>query len=470
MNLSTAFQEFITKENLFAKNDLLLLAVSGGLDSVVLTDLCFRAGYAFSIAHCHFGLRGVESDRDERFVQNLAKRYACKLLIKHFDTKAYASQQKVSIQVAARELRYAWFAEIMAAQQPAADGNSSISTQDSSVQPVANQIPSQPVRLLTAHHLDDNIETLLMNFFKGTGITGLRGIQPRQNKIVRPLLFAKKEWLQQYAREHQLTWVEDSSNQSTKYSRNYFRHQVIPAIRNVFPAVETNLGDNLTRFREIEILYRQAIALHKKKLVEKRGEEIHIAVLKLQKAEPLNTVIYEIARDYGFGPLQVPDIVALLTSDTGKYTQSATHRIIRNRNWLMIAPRQSGGSAPVVVEGDDRQVLFEGGELLLQQLTKTPADVMNNADPRKVWLDARQIGFPLLLRKWKTGDYFYPLGMHKKKKLARFFIDQKLSTTAKEKVWVLESAQRIIWVVGMRPDDRFKITAGTQQVLQITLK
>ena len=294
MQLLQAFTDFIKKENLFQPKDKLLLAVSGGVDSVVLCELCRQAGYDFVIAHCNFQLRGGESERDEQFVRRLAKKDGVEIFVERFETEEYAEKNKCSIQVAARQLRYKWFAEIL----------------------TTSLLGLKYV--LTAHHANDNIETLLMNFFKGTGINGLQGIIPKQNKIVRPLLFAKKEELFGFAKENNLSFVEDSSNASDKYTRNYFRNQLIPAIRKTFPQVEDNIVKNIDRFKDIEMLYRQSIDLHKKKLLEKKGEEIYIPVLKLLKTEPLSTIVYEIIKDFGFTSNQTDEVIKLLRSDSGK--------------------------------------------------------------------------------------------------------------------------------------------------------
>ena len=440
MDLLEKFKAFVQKEHLFLPKDKLLLAVSGGVDSVVLCELCKQAGYDFVIAHCNFQLRGVESDRDENFVKDLGKKYEVEVLIKKFDTEKYAASNKLSIQVAARELRYNWFYELL----------------DTST---ANW-------LLTAHHADDNIETLLMNFFKGTGITGLRGILPKQGKVIRPLLFARKEELKKFATAYKLGFVEDSSNTSDKYTRNYFRNQLIPDLQKVFPQAEDNLMDNLQRFREIELLYQQSIALYKKKLLVQKNNEVHIPVVKLQQTKPLATVIYEIIKDYNFSSHQVNELIGLLESETGKYIQSSSHRIIKNRNWLIISPNEDTVAQTILVEKEDTVIAFNLGKLEIKELPRTtnyqPQTANNIAE-----LNAAAIKFPLLLRKWKQGDYFYPLGMNKKKKLSRFFIDQKLSLPQKEKVWVIEMDKKIIWVVGMRIDERCKITERTKEILKI---
>ncbi len=432
-----------------------LLAVSGGIDSIVLVDLFSKSGIPFSIAHCNFGLRGEESKRDEIFVTELAKQYNKELVVKRFDTESYASQNKISIQEAARKLRYDWFLEVMSNQISAlSDDISAINYQPSTINFVA-----------TAHHANDNVETLLINFFRGTGIGGLHGILPKQNNIIRPLLFAKREEIEHYAKENGINWVEDSSNASDKYTRNFFRHQVLPLVKEMYVNAEDNLLQNIHRFSEAGILYNQAIEAHKKKLVEVKGNELHIPVLKLQKAQPLQTILWEIVKDFHFAASQLNDIQNLITADNGKYVASPTHRIIRNRAWLIISPQKTKEAENILIEEKDKNVLYEDGQIHLTQLSI--ADYQPSTEKHIASLDAEQIEYPLLLRKWKQGDYFYPLGMKKKKKLSRFFIDSKLSKTEKEKVWVIEMNKKIIWVVGHRIDDRYKIRDNTEKVLRI---
>lgn len=462
MELLDRFRSYILKENLFQPEDKLLLAVSGGVDSVVLVELCQQAGYDFIIAHCNFKLRGAESDGDEAFVSSLGEKYGVEVLVKQFDTEKYATENKCSIQVAARELRYNWFAELLQ------KFNTDFNPEDVNGQRATTNL------LLTAHHADDNVETLLMNFFKGTGIQGLHGILPRHNKLVRPLLFANKYELLAFASQHQLAYREDSSNASDKYTRNYFRLELIPALEQVFPQVKQNLLHNIDRFREVEILYRQAIDLQKKKLVEVRGNEWHMPLLKLKKTKALNTVLFEIIKDVGFTARQVPDVMGLLQSETGKYVESATHRIFINRNWLIMSPKETVEADNVLIEATDKKVNFQRGTIRLETV---PAENFKLAAEKEIaQLDAGLLDYPLLLRKWKPGDYLYPLGMQKKaggkpgkKKLSRFFNDLKLSLIQREKVWVVEMDKKIIWVVGHRIDDRFKITPNTKEVLQLTL-
>jgi tRNA(Ile)-lysidine synthase len=461
MSLLNKFINNIQQENLFQKNDYLLLAVSGGADSVALCELCFQAGFHFEIAHCNFQLRGEESQRDEEFVRKLAEKYWSKVFIKKFDTKKYAEEKKISIQIAARELRYEWFDELLKEEFAGSYHSASNLIPDST-----NLIPHTSY-LLTAHHANDNIETLLMNFFKGTGIKGLQGILSNQGKIIRPLLFAKKKEIISFIKENNLEFVEDSSNSSEKYTRNYFRLQLIPSIQNVFPYVEENLINNIERFKEIEVLYLQSIELHKKNLLEQKGNEVHIPVLKLLKSKPLKTIVYEIIKDFNFTAHQTGEAVHLLNSESGKYISSETHRILKNRKWLIIAPVNNFLAQHILINKSDKEIVFELGKLIFKNEAFTNEKI--STSNLTAMLDAKNITFPLLLRKWKPGDYFYPLGMQKKKKLSKFFIDQKISLTEKEKVWVIESDKRIFWIIGKRIDDRFKITEKTKNVVSIHL-
>ncbi|MBL7737456.1 MAG: tRNA lysidine(34) synthetase TilS [Chitinophagaceae bacterium] len=446
MELVEKFKEIVGKENLFSPNDLLLLAVSGGMDSSVLCELCHQAGYRFVIAHVNFGLRGPESDRDEDFVKALGMKYDVTVWVKRVDTEAYIAEKKVSVQVAARELRYQWFDELLSGSGGG----------------------EAPCWLLTAHHADDNVETMLMHFFRGSGISGLRGMLPKQDRLVRPLLTFTSAMLLDFANQRELSWVEDSSNASEKYTRNYFRHTLIPLVNKIFPEAENNLRENIRRFREVELLYQQAIQLHARKLLKTVGDEIRLPALALKKLTPLNSIVYEIVKPFHFTPQQVGDIIHLLEGGQAKYVQSPSHRIIRNRKQLVIAPLRSAEPQHILIEAGEPLVESGDWSLTIAELALPEIKIPN--DPGTACLDLKKIAYPLLLRQWKQGDYFYPLGMRKKKKIARFLIDCKLSPTEKEKVWVLESGKKIAWVVGMRIDDRFKVSAHTKKVLRINFK
>ena len=441
INLPTErFIRFFKDKNINT-NHHFLVAVSGGLDSVTLCELCKQAAFHFTIAHCNFKLRGAESERDEQFVKELGTQYGVNVLIKAFDTTAYAAESGLSVQEAARKLRYQWFTQLREEHGFAF--------------------------ILLAHHADDHIETLLMNFFRGTGLQGVTGI-PEWNKdtfALRPLSGMRRPEIAAFAKEFNLQWVEDSSNDSVKYSRNFFRHEIIPAIKKIFPQAEENLLDNIERFKKINLLYQSSVEQLKQKLYVCSGNEVRIPILQLLKYRQ-TSLTYEIIKDFGFGEKQVDEVLKLTEAASGKFVQNDEFQIIKHRNWLVIAPKTSATDT-IAIEKDEKTVSFGGGILDLKILKADHFTI--DPSPSVAQLDLKYIEFPLLLRKWKAGDYFYPLGMRKKKKLSRFFIDQKLAKNQKENIWVVESNQKIIWVAGMRIDDRFKISPSTKQLLQLSL-
>ena len=318
MELAARFTEHVGKNHPGLQRQPLVLAVSGGLDSVVLSELSRQAGFEFSIAHCNFQLRGQESNRDEAFVQALGRRYGVQTFIRRFDTLIYANQHKLSVQEAARELRYQWFDELV------------------------NKSGHSGTLLLTAHHADDNIETLLMHFFRGTGLNGLGAIPPENGYIRRPLLPFFREELEAFARAAQLEWVEDSSNTSLKYTRNYFRLELIPALEKVFPQVKHNLQDNIRRFRETAALYHFTVDQLLSKLVKKVKEEWHVPVKQLL-AYHNRALIYALISRFGFREKQVEELIRLGSSQSGHFMDApdAAYRIIRHRHWFIICSTQT---------------------------------------------------------------------------------------------------------------------------------
>lgn len=421
----------------FSKDEHFVLGVSGGADSVALAHLLKGADIHFEIAHCNFGLRGAESDRDEAFVKNLAVALNVSFSCKHFDTQEYAATHKVSIQEAARDLRYAWFATF-------------------------NTI------VITAHHANDNIETVFMHFCRGTGIAGLTGIEPYKvnERLLRPLLIFHKQEIIDYNKQAGIEFVEDSSNASDKYTRNLFRHQILAAVQEVYPQAEHNILHTIKHLREVSEVYKAAMQKIVSKLQFLHGNEIHIPILMWQKAKPLGTITFEMLYPFGFTAAQMPEAIKLLSAHNGAVLISPTHRLIKNRNWMILAPLATAiNTSIVVVEQKDTSVDFLGGTLALHN---TAAQVPEISDNNTCIVDAAPLQFPLILRPAATGDYFYPLGMQKKKKLSKFFIDLKLSKTAKEKVWVLVSDNRIVWVIGYRIDNRFKITPASTTAVKLS--
>ncbi len=422
----------------------ILLASSGGLDSTVLAHLFKSNNIPFILAHANFQLRGEESERDEKFVLELGKRIGVKVFVKKFATNDYAEVNKLSIQEAARELRYNWFSALLEQS------------------PIINFIA-------TAHHTDDSIETMLMHFFRGTGIEGLTGIPAwhKVKKVIRPLLpFTRKE-LESYALANGIKFVSDSSNTKDDYTRNYFRNQLIPQLQEVFPQVRENLQRNLIRFEEAALLYVEAVDYQINKLIEQNGKEFHIPILKWKKVVPLHTITWEIIRKFGFTSAQTNEVIKLFAAENASIIHSATHRIIKNRSWMIIAPLETKTSEYIVIEKEG-STHFENGTIETKIISSHANPIIHS--PGLEFLDASKIKYPLLLRKWKIGDYFYPLGMTKKKKLAKFFIDSKLSKTEKESIWVVEMDQKIIYIIGMRIDNRFKYSENSNELFSINYR
>ncbi len=445
MALLDDFNAVIKKENLFATTDHLLLAVSGGIDSMVLCQLCFQSGFSFSIVHVNFQLRGAESDRDAAFVQQAAALYQVPFLVKTVDTTRFAAENRISIQEAARVLRYDWF-ETLAAEKKAAGLSAWV---------------------LTGHQEDDAIETSAMHFFRGTGLKGLLGIPARNHYLRRPLLSFSRATIAIYAKEQGLQWLEDASNQQSKYTRNFFRNELFPLISSVYPQVRENLAANLRRFRGTKDIYEQGLERLRKQLLQSHGASFRIPVLPLIKHDNV-TLIYELLRPFGFTEGQAEEAQRLLLSDSGHFITAAqgSWRLIRHQRWMYLAPVQQENDTLVVMNEQDARVAVAG--FTLEQWTEErSAGDIPRLPQTEACLDARAVQFPLILRKWKPGDYFYPLGMAKKKKIARFLIDQRIPLHEKDNVWVLESRQRIIWVVGHRIDHRFRVVPGTQKCLRL---
>jgi tRNA(Ile)-lysidine synthase len=434
------FKAYIHEKELFAPEDKLLLAVSGGIDSVVMCLLFHKANFNFAIAHCNFALRGEESDEDELFVKKLAKKYKVPFYCDHFETASFAEREKISIQMAARTLRYEWFEKLLDSE-----GYHYVAT---------------------AHHLNDAVETLLLNITKGTGIAGLHGIQPKVKRLVRPLLFADKEEIYACVVDNQLAWREDSSNQSVKYQRNLIRNEVIPLLKTINPSLESTMKQTIERVTAVEQLFYAEVERVRQKLVRKEPGIIYIEInLLQQEAEPL-IKLYELIKEYHFSYTQAQDIWQVLGSGPGRQFDSPTHILVKDRKELIITAKQLYTFMSASIEAGQESF---SNELLELQIKESSAENFTiPADAAIASLDKGLLQFPLKLRKWKEGDWFCPLGMNKKKKLSDFLIDTKVPLNLKEKIWILTSNGSIVWIVGHRIDNRFKITDKTEQILQIT--
>ncbi len=428
---------YIEDEKLFNSDEKLLLTVSAGLDSMVMTDLFRLAGYNFAVAHCNFNLRGNESDGDEEFVKNYCIKHKIKYSVKHFDTKKIASEKGISIQMAARDLRYKWFDYLCDTEGF--------------------------IYYATAHHKDDQIETFFINLLRGTGIAGLHGILPRQGRVIRPLLFAGRDNIEEYARKNNLSFREDSSNSKVKYLRNNIRHRLLPVLKEINPEYRDMLTGNIERFRETEKVYRREIDRMKRELVFSEKELIKISISKLKSIESRRTLLFEILSEYGFNYAQVEDIINSIDAISGKTFFSETHTLIKDRNEFIIAKSESENEENIEIYSDT-SYLINPENITIKTIEKT-ANFKIIPDPAFASFDKSKLEFPLTIRKWKQGDFFYPLGMKNRKKLSDFFIDEKISIIEKQKIHVLTSGNDIAWIIGYRIDDRYKITGRTKSVL-----
>ncbi len=443
--MKNRFEKYIIDNQLFMKNDKLLVAVSGGVDSVVLCQLLSACGYRFSIAHCNFQLRGDESYGDEAFVKSLAERWKVLFFAKKFETKQYAIDHKLSIQVAARDLRYAWFEHL--------------------------RMTLKYDYILTAHHASDSIETVLYNFTKGSGLLGLTGIKPKNKVLIRPLLWAKKEEIAAFLTAENLPFREDSSNESDKYARNNIRHHVIPVLKQINPSFETTAKETIEKLAETQVLLDFFMKMIKKEVTHFVDSQLFIDKSKLKTYPSVSTVLFEVLKDFGFNNDQVAQIIKE-EAKTGSLFYSQTHKLLIDRSHYIIVPQKEEPISETVftIQREDSSVKGSDFQLFFNYFNEKQEDFSKN--PNEVLLDADKLSFPLTLRKWQEGDRFQPLGMGGKSQLlSDFFRLQKLSIFEKENVWILETAQKqICWVVGLRIDERFKIDAFSKSFVSMMFK
>ena len=432
------FQNHINQNLSFLNKSRLLIAISGGLDSVVLTHLCHQLKLNIALAHCNFNLRGDESDGDEEFVLQLAEDLDLEVFIESFETEDYAKTYKLSTQMAARELRYNWFEEL------------------------AEQLNFDFI--LTAHHADDNLETFLINLSRGTGLDGLMGIPEVNNKIVRPLLTFSREDIETYAKTNKLTWREDSSNASNKYLRNKLRHDVIPVLKEINPFLLQNFESTQNHLQDSKQIIEDAIVRIQKKAVYVDNDNvIKLSIKKLKKLSNPKAYLFELLKDFNF--TEWDDVTNLLDAQSGKQVFSSTHRLLKDRDYLMLIENNSEETQESIsISEDKKQLKTSFGTLFFDE-----ADAIFDAQANVICVDKAKLKHPLILRKWEEGDFFYPSGMTGKKKLSKYFKDEKMSLIDKENTWLLCSEKDIVWVIGRRADNRFFATENTKQILKIEL-
>jgi len=435
------FIRFVKKHDLFKPDDFILLAVSGGIDSVVLSELFYRAGFNFALAHCNFKLRGKEADGDQLFVEKLAEKYNVRFYCRSFPTKKYAEKNRLSIQMAARKLRYQWFEEIL---------------KESGCRYIA-----------TAHNLDDQIETVLINLTRLTGIAGLHGIKPKQGNLIRPLLFAYRKDIEAYTTQNGIIYREDSSNKSDQYTRNFVRHKIIPLFETINPEFRGTLNRTIEQVANTEDIYYRHIQEIKKQLISEDNNSLRLNIEELKKLQPLDTYLFEFLRPYGFNFSQIGNLIDSLENIPGKQFISENYILTKDRRELIITPKTHENIITYFIEKSDEEItapvhlrLSSGkktGELNVQTYKTT------------AMIDYDKLTFPLTIRKWIKGDLFYPLGMTSRKKLSDFFTDNKFSLPEKQNIWLLCSGKDIIWIIGHRIDSRYKISEKTKTVYTLEL-
>jgi tRNA(Ile)-lysidine synthase len=434
------FLEFVKEKQLFEPQQKILLAISGGIDSMVLLHLFEKTGFEYGIVHCNFNLRGNESDGDEYFVRQQVLIHGVPAFFQSFETEEFARLNGISIEMAARELRYAYFEKIRS------EHNYHF--------------------IATAHHLDDLVETFFLNLSRKTGIKGLSGIKEKSGKIIRPLLFADRQEIENFAHINFIDFREDSSNNEVIYQRNFLRHKILPLFYELNPSFKKNILASIENLKETEMVYSGFIQNEKSKILFEKGQDIIIEIESLLKVQFPKVLLFEILSGFNFNPSVINEIFESLDSDSGKQFFSKTHRVVKDRGHLFLTSNENTEDRIYYIEKDDIE-LFEPLNLILE---KHKADVFTISRELNVaCLDSDKLQFPLLIRKWRQGDYFQPLGMTGFKKVSDFFIDEKIPLHEKENTWILCSGNEIVWIIGRRIDNRFKITQETQTVFKIEI-
>ncbi|MBP5341676.1 MAG: tRNA lysidine(34) synthetase TilS [Bacteroidales bacterium] len=440
------FTQYIAEQHLVPPGGKVLLAVSGGRDSVCMAHLFHRAHIPFAIAHCNFNLRPGDCDRDQEFVRRLAEHYGAEFFTTSFDTRAVAASTGESIEEAARRLRYQYFAQLLKQSN--------------------NQTIEQWV-VATAHHRDDSIETFFLNLFRGTGISGLHGIRPLSTQtirqsgnqaitVIRPLLCFSRSEIDDYIRRHQLSYVEDCTNLSLEHRRNRIRLQLMPLLRELYPSIDTTMAANIERFAQVEEIYDRTVAEMTARVGHMEqspfGFKYHwYHISELLSLSPCDTLLFELLRPYGFSSTAVGDIISALSSaQTGARFLSQTHIALIDRDRLIVARYPLPASEPKI-------------EISPVPLTDVSREHVEH-------IDADLVRQPLTLRPWRPGDRFCPLGMPHQRRLSDFLKDCKISLLEKQRVYVLvDDLGRIVWVVGLRIDHRFRITDNTRRCLRLVV-
>ena len=427
------FQIHLQNNFPYLKDKKLLLAISGGIDSMVLLHLFHKLEFDITVAHCNFSLRDAESDTDEDFVKSTCEALKIPYYIQKFDTKQFASDYKLSIQLAARKLRYDWFSELLSEQKLD--------------------------YVLTAHHLDDEIETFLINLTRGTGLEGLTGIPEKNESVIRPLLKFSREQIEVFAKENNIKWREDSSNSSNKYLRNKLRHDVVPILKELNPSFMNSFQNTLENLKQSQSLVDDASRIVYRKVVQEEENQKKINISELKQLENYEAYLYQWLKPLGFTAWD--DIYDLVEAQSGKQVFSADYLLLKDRNYLIVTTRDLGNQISYKIEKTNLQVNIP------LKLTLCNIGYISNLNSNCIFVDEDKISFPLTIRKWQEGDVFYPSGMQGKKKVSKYFKDQKFSLIDKQKQWLLCSNDEIVWIINQRADQRFLANDNTKNILKI---
>jgi len=436
------FLNYIKETNMANKNNRVLLAVSGGMDSMVMTHLFIKAGFNIGIAHCNFCLRGDDSDLDEELVRKFALKNKIPFYTIRFDTKNFAKRNGISIEMAARDLRYKWFYVVMKGEAYE--------------------------KVAVAHNMNDNIETLLLNLSRGTGIAGLTGMKASVKNIIRPLLFASRSTIEKYCTRNRIKYRDDLSNTDVKFKRNKIRHHVIPVLKEINPSIEITLNETAERLSGINEIVTEYIKNLNSELFLKKNNTVVCRTEHLKEHLNNKTVIYELFKQYGITGRNIGDLYNVIKGRTGSFVITDSHRILKNRNEVVVSEISS--------DGDNFFIAANLAELRKVPIVNSVRTINLAGNfkipnyPSLAYLDIEKILFPVIIRRWKAGDTFNPLGMNKKKKLSDYFIDRKYSIGDKENILILESAGKIVWIIGERIDNRFRITEKTRKALVIKVQ
>jgi tRNA(Ile)-lysidine synthase len=432
------FIKFLKEKNLLAPGDKVLLAVSGGIDSMVMANLFKSGDFPLAIAHCNFNLRGLESDEDQRFVESISTNWKVDCFVKQFDTLAYCNKNNVSIQVAARNLRYAWFDEL--------SGETGYNV------------------YATAHHFNDQMETFFINMLRGTGVSGLRGIPAKNGKCIRPLLFATRMMIEQYATANNIPFRDDSSNDENHYLRNRIRHFVLPALEKSEANYKRGIKQTMLIMEQSMDFIDAGLENIKKNLLFPVGETFEIPIEKIKQKKNALFILFELLKPFGFNPSHVQNIIlALDVNHPGKLFYSSTHELVIDRRSLIISKIEAVKDETFYIDPKAAEII-KPVHLKMKVAPKTD-DFSISTNENIAQLDFNKLKFPLKIRKCNEGDYFFPLGMKGRKKVSDFFVDQKIPVPEKRKIYLLLSGRDIVWIIGKRMDDRYKITGKTTKVL-----